>query len=283
MCKKKAFTLIELLVVISIIAILMAVMMPALSKARNMARRTICGSHMHNMGVAIENYKADSSGDYPISFWSANSFNRTIYTESLIKAGIIRGEETVAGNGEWVVSAGSEREAYSCPSFRRFLKNRPEVLYGWGSQVADFYPVGYGYNTHLSRYDSWDDATRKPVLSNPESYIGNTPNSSTLMLIDASAFMLSNLAGSKFYPIYEISSRFASSNGSIAGSHSGGMASSLFVDMHVESRRADEYAQRDSSDPSTLTGVSILDHKSYKFQDNGYSRSEPKGKIACPE
>ncbi len=283
MCKKKAFTLIELLVVISIIAILMAVMMPALSKARNMARRVVCGSHMHNMGVAIENYKADSGGDYPISFWGTNSLNRTIYTESLIKAGIIRGHETVAGNKEWVVSAGSEREAYSCPSFRRFVQNRLEVLYGWSSQIAEHYPIGYGYNTHLSRYDNWDDATNKPVLNNPESYIGKTPNSRTLMLIDSSSFMLSNTAWSRFYPVYEISSRYTSSNGTIAGSHNGGIANSLFVDMHVEAKRADEYITRDSNDPTTLSGMSILDHKSYKYKDNGYSRSEPKGKIACPE
>ncbi|MFI4911501.1 MAG: type II secretion system protein [Sedimentisphaeraceae bacterium JB056] len=284
MCKKKAFTLIELLVVISIIALLMAIMMPALSKTRSMARRVICGSHMHNMGLAIENYKADQDGYYPIAFWGTTSFNRTIYTESLIKAGLIEGEETSAGNNEWVVSAGSTREAYSCPSFRRFLKVRSDVLYGWdNTNIAEYYPIGYGYNSHLSRYDIWDDSKNEPASSPDNPYIGKTPNSSTLMLIDSSAFFLNNLPGSKFYPVYEISSRFASSNGSIAGSHTGGVANSLWVDMHVEQRKADEYSQRSDSDPADLTGSSVLDHRAHQYDDRGYAKSSPKGKIACPE
>lgn len=54
-----AFTLIELLVVISIIAVLMAIMMPALSKARENAKKTICQTNLHSIGMAISAYEAD--------------------------------------------------------------------------------------------------------------------------------------------------------------------------------------------------------------------------------
>ncbi|AQQ71635.1 putative major pilin subunit [Limihaloglobus sulfuriphilus] len=283
MRSKKGFTLIELLVVISIIALLMAIMMPALSKVRNMARKIVCGSHMHNMGIAIENYKANNDGFYPIAYWSNNSFARRTYTESLIKADLIDGEETVEGNDEWVVGASSVREAYSCPSFRKFLERKREMIYGWGDNIAEHYPIGYGYNSHLSRYNSWNSATNQPERTDNWSYAGNKAKSDTLVLIDAASFFVSNTGGGRFYPVYNVSSRYVTSNGNIAGSHSGGISNSLWADMHVEDRRADEYFRRDPDDPSQLLGNSVLDHTGYKYSDRGYKYSTPKGSIACPE
>jgi len=50
------FTLIELLVVISIIAVLMSIMVPALSRARQMAAAVVCNAHLRQAGVAIATY-----------------------------------------------------------------------------------------------------------------------------------------------------------------------------------------------------------------------------------
>ena len=56
----QAFTLIELLVVISIIAVLMSIMLPALRKAREQARNSVCKSNLRQLAIAALTYEADS-------------------------------------------------------------------------------------------------------------------------------------------------------------------------------------------------------------------------------
>jgi prepilin-type N-terminal cleavage/methylation domain-containing protein/prepilin-type processing-associated H-X9-DG protein len=63
--KKAGFTLIELLVVIAVIALLMGILMPVLSKAREFAKRVSCSSQLRQVGLAIPVYAADFEGAMP--------------------------------------------------------------------------------------------------------------------------------------------------------------------------------------------------------------------------
>ncbi len=68
MCNdRRGFTLIELLVVISVIALLMAILMPALNVAREQGRRTVCASNQRFTGMALLLYATESDGKYPVA------------------------------------------------------------------------------------------------------------------------------------------------------------------------------------------------------------------------
>ncbi len=63
-----AFSIVELLVVISIIALLMALLLPSMRQARAVARQAACASNQHQRGVAVVQYAGDAFGQLPPAF-----------------------------------------------------------------------------------------------------------------------------------------------------------------------------------------------------------------------
>jgi len=79
--KPGAFTLIELLVVIAIIAILAALLLPAVNQGRARAKRISCISHLRQVGVAFQDFAHDHNGAFPMAV-PANSGGSEEYTTS---------------------------------------------------------------------------------------------------------------------------------------------------------------------------------------------------------
>jgi prepilin-type N-terminal cleavage/methylation domain-containing protein/prepilin-type processing-associated H-X9-DG protein len=73
---RNGFTLVELLVVIGIIALLIAILLPALSKARDAGYRVSCGSNLHQIGLSMLIYAQDNKGAFPRTVWYQD-FNGT--------------------------------------------------------------------------------------------------------------------------------------------------------------------------------------------------------------
>ena len=72
---RPGFTLVELLVVISIIALLIALLLPALGRAKDLANSVACESNLHEIGVALLDYTNENKGFVPYGLGYVNTIN----------------------------------------------------------------------------------------------------------------------------------------------------------------------------------------------------------------
>lgn len=108
----RAFTLIELLVVISVIAVLMAVLLPALGRARKQARAVACQANLRQWGVALNLYAQDNEGRLP---------KDSIF---LIRGAAMTGQEDISGKGGSYLGFHTQGMAL-CPSATKSIVPDP--------------------------------------------------------------------------------------------------------------------------------------------------------------
>jgi len=110
MPRKRAFTLVELLVVIGIIALLIAILLPALGKAREASQKTVCLSNLRQLGTAMQLYATEYKDFIPIGYMSQKQFSYVVNWNNANGARVSQMGFLVVGN---TIKDG---KAFYCPS-----------------------------------------------------------------------------------------------------------------------------------------------------------------------
>ena len=114
MRKTKGFTLIELLVVIAIIALLVSILLPSLNRARELAKRAICGTNLHGIGQAFAVYQGDNKDRWPwLSVDDYDQETGTLYEDAPVDNPAARGITSLLF---MLVRQGQSTELFTCPS-----------------------------------------------------------------------------------------------------------------------------------------------------------------------
>ena len=115
-CRLSAFTLIELLVVVSIIAVLAALLMPALATVRDAAKGAICCSNLRQIGIGAAGYSLDHEGQVvPVKLVLANGSTTSWMS---IVAPYIEAENDTNKNGEQEWGEYRTNGVIKCPIYK---------------------------------------------------------------------------------------------------------------------------------------------------------------------
>ncbi len=227
---RKSFTLIELLVVVAIIAVLVAMLLPALQQARLLATRVVCASNLKQMSSMWMIYSSDNMGEFPKLCLARSGYvyrfgNWLLITEYM--------RDTLKNNYQ-----AGDGKALFCPNWAKNNKDQTSSSYAdWEHYRADIsydhiysigYPVYAGSKDAMQEYKLIEgtplDNHLPPPMKNSEENLVTRP-----LFFDETTW----------YSVYGYSKSNHYDNGRGGnGVPAGGNAA--FGDGHVEWRKFDE-------------------------------------------
>jgi prepilin-type N-terminal cleavage/methylation domain-containing protein len=182
---KKGFTLVELLVVIGIIALLISILLPALSKARDQANQVACGSNMHQFFNIWEMYAADYRGfAIPCVLQTANRED-DFYSPMLVGNELNKTKGGVGdpnGNNRAESEAAIIKALFTCPGADHTTDPNSATISGAGMSGATLaYWGDYLYNEYMGAIKA-DNGTGAQWVAYPYVKTTQVPNNVVLLM-----------------------------------------------------------------------------------------------------
>jgi prepilin-type N-terminal cleavage/methylation domain-containing protein len=157
---KKGFTLVELLVVISIIAVLLSVLMPALSSARNQAKITVCLSSVRQVALGALTYEAQARR-LPSHLWevSIDSFGRSDALPKQVAMGLLNTRYDVRSIYKSFVNV----DYFKCPMVPKW--DMPVSKIDSTYNIYSDYFISGGYWASIKKDQKWSDIVGRKYTS----------------------------------------------------------------------------------------------------------------------
>ena len=231
MKKNYGFTLIELLVVVVIIALLIAILLPSLGKAREMARITVCGTQIKGQGLTLGMYATQYADTLPSGGnLNAPAGSTWLHDSSVAFCDVMLNMQTSAG-----MSPDSVRKWFYCPSNKQY-----DLDTFWDIQsIPNKRSLGYTYLNERGMGTPLDATTVQPLPQRspvPLEYRKKWNVAGRAADTDVIADIILNQAQPNTNPAYNVllgsSGAFVNSVSHFKGSKPAG-ANVLFLDGHV--------------------------------------------------